>query len=133
MPVRRGGLHLAATHCYYCPRHFDNSTRDGRKTRDHKQPSSRGGTDALDNLVACCAKCNQEKGNMTEAEFRHWLALGRPNRKGYLVLLGLAPVKPGTKGYARAIRRNCNAILDWLESRGAPVDRTWVERKPRPE
>ena len=42
----------------------------GRKatTVDHVLPSSRGGLTAWNNLVACCLKCNQAKGNMTPKE-----------------------------------------------------------------
>lgn len=30
---------------------------------DHVLPRSRGGTDDLDNLVACCSSCNSSKGD----------------------------------------------------------------------
>jgi 5-methylcytosine-specific restriction endonuclease McrA len=30
---------------------------------DHIQPKSKGGTDAMDNLVASCAPCNQARGS----------------------------------------------------------------------
>jgi 5-methylcytosine-specific restriction endonuclease McrA len=32
-------------------------------TADHVVPRSKGGTDALDNLVAACRSCNGSKGN----------------------------------------------------------------------
>lgn len=47
---------------------------DGRKTQalvatiDHVIPSSRGGTNGLDNLVAACRWCNEERGNKTPVE-----------------------------------------------------------------
>jgi 5-methylcytosine-specific restriction endonuclease McrA len=37
-------------------------------TIDHVVPRSRGGQDAWDNLVACCLKCNNIKGDRTPAE-----------------------------------------------------------------
>lgn len=33
----------------------------GQLTIDHFQPQSKGGTDDLDNLLYCCARCNQYK------------------------------------------------------------------------
>lgn len=36
---------------------------------DHKTPLSRGGTDAIDNLVPACMRCNIRKGVMTFEEF----------------------------------------------------------------
>jgi 5-methylcytosine-specific restriction endonuclease McrA len=44
---------------------------------DHVQPRVQGGTDDLDNLVACCRMCNLRKGKRSEAHF-----------------LGLAPTPP---------------------------------------
>ncbi len=37
---------------------------------DHRVPSSRGGADAIDNLVWCCEQVNRAKTDMTPAEFR---------------------------------------------------------------
>ena len=36
---------------------------------DHIQPRVLGGTDDLDNLVACCRRCNSSKGKRSEALF----------------------------------------------------------------
>jgi 5-methylcytosine-specific restriction endonuclease McrA len=36
---------------------------------DHVQPRVQGGTDDLDNLVACCRMCNLRKGKRSEALF----------------------------------------------------------------
>jgi 5-methylcytosine-specific restriction endonuclease McrA len=38
-------------------------------TADHAKPLSRGGYDKRKNVVACCYRCNQEKGSMTVGEF----------------------------------------------------------------
>jgi 5-methylcytosine-specific restriction endonuclease McrA len=48
--------------CYICGRTVPNMTVD------HIQPECRGGTDDLDNLAACCHKCNQLKRDMTLTE-----------------------------------------------------------------
>ncbi len=38
---------------------------------EHIIPTSRGGTNRISNLTIACHKCNQEKGNLTAAEFGH--------------------------------------------------------------
>lgn len=38
-------------------------------TLDHVIPVSKGGTNDLDNLVACCKKCNHDKDSMSADEF----------------------------------------------------------------
>lgn len=48
--------------CYICGCESSNITID------HIQPECRGGTDDLDNLAACCHKCNQLKRDMTLTE-----------------------------------------------------------------
>lgn len=37
---------------------------------DHIIPRSKGGSDAIENLVPCCKKCNDLKSNRTLEEFR---------------------------------------------------------------
>lgn len=39
---------------------------------DHVIPKSRGGSDDLSNLVACCEQCNGQKGAKTPEEFLEW-------------------------------------------------------------
>ena len=41
--------------CHYCHRDANSV--------DHVVPRSHGGTDDLDNLVACCSSCNSSKGD----------------------------------------------------------------------
>jgi len=61
VPVsRRGVLRRDAQHCGYCGGHAT--------TIDHILPRSRGGRDSWENLVACCLKCNNVKGDRTPAE-----------------------------------------------------------------
>jgi 5-methylcytosine-specific restriction endonuclease McrA len=58
IPVsRRGVLRRDAHHCVYCKR--------AASTVDHVQPKSRGGQDSWENLVACCLRCNNIKGDRT--------------------------------------------------------------------
>lgn len=67
-----------ATACFYCGVRFEASGPDHR-TVDHRVPKSRGGPDALRNLVFACFSCNQRKRNRSEDDFvsSEWLALRR--------------------------------------------------------
>ena len=61
VPVsRRGVLRRDRHHCGYCGGHAT--------TVDHVLPRSRGGTDTWENLVACCVRCNNAKGDRTPQE-----------------------------------------------------------------
>jgi 5-methylcytosine-specific restriction endonuclease McrA len=57
---RRGVLRRDSNQCAYCKR--------AANTIDHVQPKSRGGQDTWENLVACCLKCNNIKGDKTLQE-----------------------------------------------------------------
>jgi 5-methylcytosine-specific restriction endonuclease McrA len=50
--------------CLYCGRQFPR----GALTRDHVQPTSRGGEDRWENVVAACGRCNWRKDNLTPEE-----------------------------------------------------------------
>jgi len=61
IPVsRRGVLRRDASRCGYCG--------GSANTIDHVLPRSRGGADSWENLVACCLKCNNVKGDRTPGE-----------------------------------------------------------------
>jgi 5-methylcytosine-specific restriction endonuclease McrA len=61
VPVsRRGVLRRDLQRCAYCTA--------GATTIDHVQPRSRGGADSWENLVACCLRCNNLKGDRTATE-----------------------------------------------------------------
>jgi 5-methylcytosine-specific restriction endonuclease McrA len=61
IPVsRRGVLRRDSNRCAYCAK--------SATTIDHVQPKSRGGKDTWENLVACCLRCNNKKGDKTLAE-----------------------------------------------------------------
>ena len=52
--------------CFYCGKVLNPK----KKTRDHKQPRSRNGSSAPQNIVAACKPCNQDKGSLTLQEYR---------------------------------------------------------------
>lgn len=56
--------------CRYCSLRIP---RQRFMTLDHVVPLSRSDTHAEDNLIACCRRCNREKGNRTLAEWRYHL------------------------------------------------------------
>ncbi len=61
VPVsRRGVLRRDGQRCAYCS--------GTATTIDHVLPKSRGGADSWENLVACCLRCNNIKGDRTPAE-----------------------------------------------------------------
>jgi len=45
--------------------------------QDHRTPLARGGSNAIDNILPACGRCNRRKHLMTEAEFRARLATER--------------------------------------------------------
>ena len=61
VPVsRRGVLRRDNQRCGYCGA--------SASTIDHVMPRSRGGADSWENLVACCLRCNNIKGDRTPQE-----------------------------------------------------------------
>ncbi|MEZ3161676.1 HNH endonuclease [Microbacterium sp. BWT-B31] len=61
IPVtRRGVLRRDSHRCAYCAK--------AAATIDHVLPRSRGGADSWENLVACCLRCNNLKGDRTPGE-----------------------------------------------------------------
>jgi hypothetical protein len=68
VPVsRRGILRRDSNRCGYCGGHAN--------TIDHVLPRSRGGKDSWENLVACCLKCNNVKGDRTPQEMNWTLRM----------------------------------------------------------
>ena len=66
--------------CFYCENpmrwvELEELQRNGYRSKgldvtlDHKIPKSRGGTDSLNNLVACCSTCNNRKGDVSFEKF----------------------------------------------------------------
>jgi hypothetical protein len=62
--------------CYYCDEHINNTYHI-----DHRLPLSKGGSNAISNLVISCAACNLRKNDKVEEEFSldpeyvNWLSL----------------------------------------------------------
>lgn len=70
IPVsRRGVLRRDGQRCAYCA--------GSANTIDHVLPRSRGGQDSWENLVACCLRCNNAKGDRTPSEM-NWTLRIRP-------------------------------------------------------
>jgi 5-methylcytosine-specific restriction endonuclease McrA len=93
VPVsRRGVLRRDAHRCAYCGR--------GATTIDHVLPKSRGGADSWENLVACCLKCNNIKGDRTPAEIGWSLRFTprMPHDPGWMVR-GIEQALPQWQGY----------------------------------
>ena len=59
--------------CHYCGTEFTSGETGGWQI-DHRVPASRGGSDDPGNLVLACELDNQRKGDLTEPEYRDWLA-----------------------------------------------------------
>lgn len=80
VPVtRRGVLRRDAHRCAYCGK--------AASTIDHVMPRSRGGADTWENLVACCLRCNNIKGDRTPQEMAWSLRLvpRAPHGNGWTV------------------------------------------------
>ena len=61
--LSRKNIYLRDNHtCQYCGK------SGGNLTIDHVVPKSRGGDDTWGNLVVCCARCNNRKGNQNLEE-----------------------------------------------------------------
>lgn len=66
--------------CQYCGK------TDLMLTVDHIVPSSRGGTDSWENLVAACVSCNNRKGDRTPHE-ANMVLKRRPIRPNHVMFL----------------------------------------------
>lgn len=62
---RESVLRSQGGRCKYCLDPLSYKT----VTRDHVIPRVNGGTDARDNLVAACFRCNQSKGSLPMKKF----------------------------------------------------------------
>ncbi|MER3501467.1 MAG: HNH endonuclease [Candidatus Fervidibacterota bacterium] len=69
--------------CQYC------GYRGPGLTIDHVIPRDRGGKTDWENLVACCTRCNNRKGNRTPEEAGMTLRK-RPRKPAYLPYMGYA-------------------------------------------
>lgn len=91
---RRGVLRRDSHRCAYCKRNAN--------TVDHVQPKSRGGRDTWDNLVACCLRCNNIKGDKTLHEIGWTLSFTPKMPTGSVWMLrGAERVEPEWDEYLR--------------------------------
>ena len=138
IPVtRRGVLRRDAHRCGYCGK--------AASTIDHILPRSRGGADSWENLVACCLRCNNVKGDRTPQEMSWELRIDSASAPGRAVdgaghrshrpVLGALP---GARGVG-ALRVEAG---DLAEAWGLPPGRTnprsqrvgrRLTRRPAPE
>lgn len=77
--------------CHYCDKKVAKpGTYSGKKTTfDHIVPQAKGGSDDVDNLVLCCARCNSEKGKKDYIHFltdRRKQAVIQVNRLNQLII-----------------------------------------------
>jgi len=101
--------------CLYCGEYFSSESL----SRDHVHPTSRGGEDKWENVVAACKRCNQRKGNHLLSEINmSLLALPyRPNPYEYLALINshrirgdqIEYLQPQFHRYSVPIRRSAPA------------------------
>jgi len=88
-PSRNNILWRDKNQCQYCG--VIESPRD--MTIDHVVPRSRGGENTWSNLVTCCKKCNQKKGNRTPEEANMSL-LNKPVKPRNSILRQISDVQP---------------------------------------
>lgn len=99
-PLTNVGLFNRDNHqCLYCGYYFLSY----ELSRDHVYPSSRGGEDKWENVVAACKRCNQRKGDRflydTDMDL---LALPyRPNPYEYLALINSDRIRGDQMEYLR--------------------------------
>lgn len=99
VPVSRRGVLRRDRHlCAYCG--------GSANTIDHVLPRSRGGADSWDNLVACCVRCNNAKGNHTPDE------MGWKLRMPPLTPRGATWVVRGTERYDPAWEAYLPTVVD---------------------
>ncbi len=105
-PVRRdppltnvGLFHRDNHQCMYCGNYFSYS----ELSRDHVFPSSKGGEDRWENVVAACKRCNQRKGDSLLSDIdMDLLALPyRPNPYEYLALINTDRIRGDQMEYLR--------------------------------
>lgn len=84
--TRRNLMYRDHYKCQYC------GAKTIALTIDHVIPSSRGGTDSWENVVACCQRCNVKKSNRTpkEANMHLLKAPGTPHGHLYFEATRLA-------------------------------------------
>ena len=93
-PSRQNVIWRDKNTCQYCNKYHSC----GELTIDHIVPRSRGGKNTWTNLVACCKKCNQAKGNKTPEEARMKL-IKKPIKPKKYILRYAKDVEPIWSNY----------------------------------
>ncbi len=93
VPVsRRGVLRRDGNRCGYCGA--------SATTIDHVLPKSRGGKDTWENLIACCLRCNNVKGDRTPQEMGWTLrSKPRPPHGSHWLVRGVERAQPAWEEY----------------------------------
>lgn len=104
--------------CWLCGQAMDFAAKPNSKkapTREHLQPLSVGGTDALDNLVLCHPGCNRQLGDRPRAD-KEKMRARRMAKAAAPVALKAANSTPPAKPKSLAVTKpsaNKAAALDW--------------------
>lgn len=69
--------------CQYCGRYYRELKQGERLTRDHVEPTSKGGKDIWENVITACNTCNSKKGEHLPYEI-HMYPLKTPTKPAYL-------------------------------------------------
>lgn len=85
--------------CLYCGHVFKFS----ELSRDHVYPTSRGGEDKWENVVAACKRCNQRKGSdlLKDIDMELLALPYRPNPYEYLALINSERIRGDQMEYLR--------------------------------
>ena len=85
--------------CLYCGEHFTPL----QLSRDHVVPTSRGGVNKWENVVAACRRCNQRKGDalLTEINMPLLALPYRPNAYEYLALINSQRIRGDQMEYLK--------------------------------
>ncbi|SPE62862.1 conserved hypothetical protein [Verrucomicrobia bacterium] len=73
--------------CEFCG--VSETDTGGQLTVDHFQPTTKGGTDDLGNLIYCCFRCNQYKQDYWPSDSRDlrlWNPRGELSRQHFIAL-----------------------------------------------
>jgi len=94
--LSRKNIYLRDNHtCQYCEKY------GGNLTIDHIIPKSRGGSETWDNMVVCCARCNNRKGSRTleQADMKLMRVPYRPPSSLYLHMTRLSNIPKSWYNY----------------------------------
>jgi len=85
--------------CLYCGNYFSHTDL----SRDHVKPTSKGGLDRWENVVAACKRCNQRKGDsyLSDIEMDLIALPYRPNPYEYLALINSDRIRGDQMEYLR--------------------------------